>query len=169
MEVEDDFDVLDPERLVQCPYNKHHRIRACRFPYHLVKCRKSYPQVAKELATCPFNARHLVPQADLRDHISNCRDKRPVEEDIVSESSDFQRRQMNTVSAWQAPPCEEDWDRESSEKLTSLFVQGVVNCGINSSSLEHKNCLPPGLRAPKSIPHAVLEKAVSNVCAALTL
>ncbi|XP_068774903.1 gametocyte-specific factor 1-like isoform X8 [Struthio camelus] len=143
MEVEDDFgearDVLDPERLVQCPYNKHHRIRACRFPYHLVKCRKSYPQVAKELATCPFNARHLVPQADLRDHISNCRDKRPVEEDI-----------------------------ESSEKLTSLFVQGVVNCGINSS-LEHKNCLPPGLRAPKSIPHAVLEKAVSNVCAALTL
>ncbi|NXG37721.1 GTSF1 factor, partial [Dromaius novaehollandiae] len=103
-------DVFDPERLVQCPYNKHHQIRARRFPYHLVKCRKSYPRVAKELTTCPFNARHLVPQADLRDHISNCHDKRFIEEDIVSESSDFQRRQMNPVSTWQAPPCDEDWD-----------------------------------------------------------
>lgn len=33
-------DLRDPERLVQCPYDKHHQIRACRFPYHLVKCRK---------------------------------------------------------------------------------------------------------------------------------
>ncbi|NXA43101.1 GTSF1 factor, partial [Eudromia elegans] len=105
-------DILDPERLVQCPYDKHHRIRARRFPYHLVKCRKSYPQVAKQLSTCPFNARHLVPQADLRDHISNCNDKRFIEEEIASEASDFQRKHMHmsSVSTWQAPPCDEDWD-----------------------------------------------------------
>ncbi|KAM9656226.1 gametocyte-specific factor 1-like isoform 4-T4 [Morphnus guianensis] len=110
MELEDDFDVLDPERLIQCPYNKHHRIRACRFPYHLVKCRKSYPEVAKELATCPFNARHLVPQADLSDHIMKCDDKGFIEQDIVNQSSGFQREQMNAVSTWQAPPCDEDWE-----------------------------------------------------------
>ncbi|CAM4660103.1 unnamed protein product [Lepidochelys olivacea] len=34
------FDALDPERLRQCPYDKYHRIRACWFPYHLIKCRK---------------------------------------------------------------------------------------------------------------------------------
>ncbi|NXN74983.1 GTSF1 factor, partial [Himantopus himantopus] len=103
-------DVLDPERLIQCPYNKHHRIRASRFPYHLVKCRKSYPEVAKELATCPFNARHLVPRADLSDHIMKCNDKGILEQDIVNQSSGFQREQMNAVSTWQAPPCEEDWE-----------------------------------------------------------
>uniref|UniRef100_A0A8D0FJC2 Gametocyte specific factor 1 n=1 Tax=Strix occidentalis caurina TaxID=311401 RepID=A0A8D0FJC2_STROC len=71
------LDVLDPERLIPCPYNKHHRIRACRFPYHLVKCKKSYPEVAKKLATCPFNARHLVPQADLSDHVLNTSSRNP--------------------------------------------------------------------------------------------
>ncbi|XP_025963682.1 gametocyte-specific factor 1-like isoform X1 [Dromaius novaehollandiae] len=162
MEVEDDFDVFDPERLVQCPYNKHHQIRARRFPYHLVKCRKSYPRVAKELTTCPFNARHLVPQADLRDHISNCHDKRFIEEDIVSESSDFQRRQMNPVSTWQAPPCDEDWDTESREQLTSPFVLGMANDGLKSATLEHKDYLPAGLRAPESSPYSVPEKAVSK-------
>ncbi|CAM5169269.1 unnamed protein product, partial [Eretmochelys imbricata] len=34
------FDALDPERLIQCPYDNYHRIRACWFPYHLIKCRK---------------------------------------------------------------------------------------------------------------------------------
>ncbi|NWX77453.1 GTSF1 factor, partial [Alca torda] len=115
-------DDLDPERLIQCPYNKHHRIRAGRFPYHLVKCRKSYPEVAKELATCPFNARHLVRRADLSDHIMKCNDKGILEQDIVNQSCGFQREQMNAVSTWQAPPCEEDWESESSEQSDSPFI-----------------------------------------------
>ncbi|XP_074892959.1 gametocyte-specific factor 1-like [Buteo buteo] len=157
MELEDDFDVLDPERLIQCPYNKHHRIRACRFPYHLVKCRKSYPEVAKELATCPFNARHLVPQADLSDHIMKCNDKGFIEQDIVNQSSGFQREQMNAVSTWQAPPCDEDWETESLEQSDSPFVWGMTNSGINSSSttFEQKNCLPSRVRAPESLPYAI--------------
>uniref|UniRef100_A0A8D2NHD7 CHHC U11-48K-type domain-containing protein n=1 Tax=Zonotrichia albicollis TaxID=44394 RepID=A0A8D2NHD7_ZONAL len=66
---------MDPERLIQCPLVKHHWIRARRFPYHLVKCKESNPEIAKKLATCPFNARHLVPQADLSNHIMKCNDK----------------------------------------------------------------------------------------------
>lgn len=34
------IDSLDPEKLLQCPYDKNHQIRACRFPYHLIKCKK---------------------------------------------------------------------------------------------------------------------------------
>ncbi|NXX41033.1 GTSF1 factor, partial [Tricholaema leucomelas] len=100
-------DLQDPEHLVQCPYDKHHQIRACRFPYHLVKCRKSHPEVAKQLATCPFNARHLVPHHHLGDHIIKCSDKGFVEQDIVSQSCGSQRE---AVSTWQAPPCDEDWE-----------------------------------------------------------
>ncbi|XP_009870335.1 PREDICTED: gametocyte-specific factor 1, partial [Apaloderma vittatum] len=123
--------VFDPERLIQCPYNKHHQIRACRFPYHLVKCRKSYPEVAKKLATCPFNARHLVPQADLSDHITKCNDKGFVERDIVHQSSGFQGNETSTVSMWQAPPCEEDWEAESLEQSASPFIWGLTNSAIN--------------------------------------
>uniref|UniRef100_A0A8C6ZY95 Gametocyte specific factor 1 n=1 Tax=Nothoprocta perdicaria TaxID=30464 RepID=A0A8C6ZY95_NOTPE len=126
MEETKEDDILDPERLVQCPYDKHHRIRARRFPYHLVKCRKSYPQVAEELSTCPFNARHLVPQADLRDHISNCNDKRFIEEEIGKRATHL--RQMNSVSTWQAPPCDEDWDTgEYLAHLPSLLIRESQN------------------------------------------
>ncbi|XP_055645989.1 gametocyte-specific factor 1-like isoform X2 [Falco peregrinus] len=156
MELEDDPDILDPERLIQCPYNKHHQIRACRFPYHLVKCRKSYPEVAKELATCPFNARHLVPQADLSDHMMKCNDKGFIEQDVVNQSFRFQSEQMNAVSTWQAPPCDEDWETESSEQSDSPFIWGTTSSGINSTTTsEQRNCLPARLRAPESFPYAV--------------
>lgn len=35
----------DPDKLLQCPFDKNHQIRACRFPYHLIKCKK----VSREL------------------------------------------------------------------------------------------------------------------------
>ncbi|CAM4691360.1 unnamed protein product [Caretta caretta] len=43
------FDALDPERLIQCPYDNYHRIRACWFPYHLIKCRKAPHSVTIEV------------------------------------------------------------------------------------------------------------------------
>ncbi|CAM4677752.1 unnamed protein product [Lepidochelys olivacea] len=43
------IDALDPERLIQCPYDKYHRIRACWFPYHLIKCRKAPHSVTIEV------------------------------------------------------------------------------------------------------------------------
>lgn len=36
----------------------------------------------------------------------------------VNQSSGFQREQMNAVSTWQAPPCDEDW--ETGEELPNL-------------------------------------------------
>ncbi|XP_068275126.1 uncharacterized protein [Nyctibius grandis] len=157
MELEDDFDVLDPDDLMECPYDKHHQIKASRFPYHLVKCKKSNPEVAKKFATCPFNARHLVPHADLSDHIVKCHDKGFIEQDLVNQASGFQREQMNAMSTWQAPPCEEDWETESSEQSDSPFVWGMTSSVINSSSttFKQKNCLPSGVRAPESFPYAV--------------
>ncbi|NXI35846.1 GTSF1 factor, partial [Galbula dea] len=115
-------DRWDPERLMQCPFDKHHKIRACRFPYHLVKCSKNHPEAVKLLAKCPFNARHLVPYADLSDHIRNCDDQGFVEQHTEHEASRSQREQRNTVSTWQAPPCEEDWEKESLEEPDSHFV-----------------------------------------------
>ncbi|NXM65597.1 GTSF1 factor, partial [Serilophus lunatus] len=115
-------DLLDPERLIQCPFDKHHQIRACRFPYHLVKCKESNPQIAKKLAVCPFNARHLVPQCELRDHILKCSDKAFMEQDMVSGSLEPDQDQVKNSSTWQAPPCSEDWETEVSQRSESTFI-----------------------------------------------
>ncbi|NXK41509.1 GTSF1 factor, partial [Piprites chloris] len=114
-------DLFDPERLIQCPFVKQHQIRACRFPYHLVKCKESHPEIAKQLATCPFNARHLVPRHDLSDHITKCNDQALVEQDVVRRCEPPQG-QGEDGSTWQAPPCDEDWETEVSEMSRSAFV-----------------------------------------------
>lgn len=48
---------------VQCPYEKSHRINKAKIQIHLIKCRKSHPNIVK--TTCPFNATHLVDAEDL--------------------------------------------------------------------------------------------------------
>ncbi|XP_039400067.1 netrin receptor DCC isoform X1 [Mauremys reevesii] len=164
MDLEDNYvDALDPEKLIQCPYDRYHQIRACRFPYHLIKCRKNHPDIAQQLATCPFNARHQVPRAEIRRHISSCDDKSCIEQDIVSQSNNC-HREMNTVSMWQPSPCDEDWDKELQEQSDSVFVWGTFNSGINNSPgssivMEPKNNLMPGMRAPRSLPYSLSWKS----------
>ncbi|NXG20828.1 GTSF1 factor, partial [Grallaria varia] len=118
-------DLSDPERLVQCPLVKDHRIRASRFPYHLVKCKESHPEIAKKLGTCPFNARHLVPRQDLTDHIMKCSDKALLEPDVVDRSCQPWEDKVKDGSTWQAPPCDEDWEAEVLESSNSAFVWGA--------------------------------------------
>ncbi|XP_069735603.1 gametocyte-specific factor 1 isoform X3 [Phaenicophaeus curvirostris] len=66
---------MDPQALVQCPYDKNHRVRVSRLPYHLVKCQQNNPDVARTLVTCPFNARHRVPRQQLHSHMAFCPDQ----------------------------------------------------------------------------------------------
>ena len=44
------YQVNDPEDYLECPYDKTHMVRAKRFPYHLMKCRKVRSK--RELQTC---------------------------------------------------------------------------------------------------------------------
>ncbi|XP_050778074.1 gametocyte-specific factor 1-like isoform X4 [Gopherus flavomarginatus] len=132
-------DALDPEKLIQCPYDRYHQIRACRFPYHLIKCRKNHPDIAEQLATCPFNARHQVPRAEISHHISSCDDKSCIEQEI-----------------------------ELQEQSNSVFVWGTFNSGINNSPgssvmMEPKNKLMPGMRAPRSLPYSLSWKSRTSM------
>ncbi|XP_077154035.1 gametocyte-specific factor 1-like isoform X4 [Ranitomeya variabilis] len=122
------FDPQDPERLLQCPYDSNHQIRACRFPYHLIKCRKNHGGVANQLVTCPFNARHVLPRGQLSFHISRCDDKGCIEQDI---------------------------DLQSEEKAT--FIWGTPSyAGPSTGTLmDPKNALGNNVRAPKSLPYVL--------------
>ncbi|KAM8802748.1 gametocyte-specific factor 1 [Rhynchonycteris naso] len=151
------IDPLDREKLLQCPYDKKHQIRACRFPYHLIKCRKNHPDVANKLASCPFNARHQVPRTEMRHHISSCDDKCCIEQDVVNQTRNPGQETL-AESTWQCPPCDEDWEKDLWEQTSTPFVWGTVNySGKNSSAsnivTERKNNLASGIRVPKSLPY----------------
>ncbi|XP_003126253.1 gametocyte-specific factor 1 [Phacochoerus africanus] len=160
------IDSLDPEKLIQCPYDKNHQIRACRFPYHLIKCRKNHPDVANKLATCPFNARHQVPRAEISHHISSCDDKSCIEQDVVNQTRNLGQETL-AESTWQCPPCDEDWDKDLWEQTSTTFVWGTANyCGNNSPAsnivMEHKSNLASGMRVPKSLPYVLPWKNNGN-------
>uniref|UniRef100_A0A8C8RPU3 Gametocyte specific factor 1 n=1 Tax=Pelusios castaneus TaxID=367368 RepID=A0A8C8RPU3_9SAUR len=145
-------DALDPEKLVQCPYDKNHQIRACRFPYHLIKCRKNHPEIVKQLATCPFNARHQVPKAEISHHISSCDDKSCIEQDIV-----------NTVSMWKPPPCDEDWDKGEEYTCSGEFLFIFFSPG-SSVTMGLRSNLMSDMRAPKSLPYTLPWKTSKYEC-----
>ncbi|XP_048872109.1 gametocyte-specific factor 1 isoform X2 [Brienomyrus brachyistius] len=145
-------DAADPNKLLQCPYDKNHQIRASRFPYHIIKCRKNHPKLASELKTCPFNAKHLIAPHEFSHHIANCVNKQAVSADN-SGSADMQRKWHVPVSTWTNPDSGEDWEKESEEMPETPFVWGVSNCQPDSKRpLPAPSDKPVGLRAPRTLP-----------------
>uniref|UniRef100_A0A674HAE7 Gametocyte-specific factor 1-like n=1 Tax=Taeniopygia guttata TaxID=59729 RepID=A0A674HAE7_TAEGU len=104
---------MEPDELVQCPYDQSHQVRVSRLPYHLVRCQQNNPQVSRTLATCPFNARHRVPRALLRSHLGCCPDQLPLE--LPPDPEDMTGPAWPPLQPWQPPPCQEDWDAELGE------------------------------------------------------
>uniref|UniRef100_A0A1A7XP14 Gametocyte specific factor 1 n=1 Tax=Iconisemion striatum TaxID=60296 RepID=A0A1A7XP14_9TELE len=148
-EENDEKDSWDPERLVQCPYDKNHQIRVCRFPYHLIKCRKNHPKLAKELKTCPFNARHLVPKHELVAHMEACENRVSVfENDDVKET----HARKVPVSTWVNPEMTEDWDAEADD-AAAPFVWGV-NAKLGQRPDTKSTTINHGLklRVPRTLP-----------------
>ncbi|XP_055487701.1 gametocyte-specific factor 1-like isoform X1 [Leucoraja erinacea] len=146
---------VDPNDLLQCPYDKNHHIRACRFPYHLVKCRKNFPGKARNLESCPFNARHWIPKAEMKHHITNCVDKKVIEDEFVYNT---QRKPCDIPqSTWQCPAPEEDWEKDEDES-SGAFIYGYTNLNHNRtkansvSAYESSNNITAGVRAPRSFP-----------------
>ncbi|ROL47909.1 Gametocyte-specific factor 1 [Anabarilius grahami] len=123
---EEPQDFCNPDKLLLCPYDPHHLIRACRFPYHLIKCRKNHPELLGELWTCPFNARHLMRKHELSHHISTCVDRCSVNETYVARDKTDSKFQI-PVGTWTAPVCDEDWDEEVDKHVTTApsFVRDL--------------------------------------------
>ena len=63
--------------LVQCPYDKSHRILRHRFQVHLVRCRKNFPLA--QVVTCPFNVTHVLNKKELDWHVTVCPERKTFE------------------------------------------------------------------------------------------
>ncbi|XP_058834818.1 arginine/serine-rich protein PNISR-like [Topomyia yanbarensis] len=59
--------------LLECPYNKSHRVQATAMARHLYKCRKMYPDT--QFVTCPFNHAHKIAEPELKMHTATCEDR----------------------------------------------------------------------------------------------
>lgn len=62
------------EKLVECPFNKSHKVKANYLQFHIVRCMKQYPTYT----ACPYNACHRVDKKDLAKHMSTCPDQHLV-------------------------------------------------------------------------------------------
>lgn len=54
--------------MVQCPLNPNHRLRRHRLPYHLVKCKKSFPNKVQ----CPFGHYYYLEKHEMANHLLTC-------------------------------------------------------------------------------------------------
>ncbi|XP_034251980.1 uncharacterized protein LOC117651764 [Thrips palmi] len=94
-----------PELIVQCPYEKSHRVRRAIFPMHLAKCARDAKYA---LAKCSFNYTHHVRQEELEEHEKNCPDRYSFEASLVQIKEDnylaipFEHIEL--------PPSTENWD-----------------------------------------------------------
>uniref|UniRef100_A0A1A9VLE9 CHHC U11-48K-type domain-containing protein n=1 Tax=Glossina austeni TaxID=7395 RepID=A0A1A9VLE9_GLOAU len=66
----------DEDDMVECPYDKAHRMLRKRLAKHLIKCRVNHPDA--ELQKCPFNNTHLVPEPEFVNHVTNCPDRKLI-------------------------------------------------------------------------------------------
>ncbi|XP_062247058.1 gametocyte-specific factor 1 isoform X1 [Platichthys flesus] len=134
---------LDPDRIVQCPFDKNHQIRVCRFPYHLIKCRKNHPKLANELKTCPFNACHLMPKNELTHHIDTCENRMSLDPGGGDEVTNGHVEWQVPPSTWVNPNQTEDWDDEIDDHAPT-FKWGQNN-GLNRNRMMRPAIEDPGL------------------------
>uniref|UniRef100_A0A3P8U4K5 CHHC U11-48K-type domain-containing protein n=1 Tax=Amphiprion percula TaxID=161767 RepID=A0A3P8U4K5_AMPPE len=95
----------DPDKLMPCPYDKNHQIRACRLslpPY------KNHPKLASELKTVLIMLANLVHKRELARHTETCENRMCVyTEDAGSTNGNWHV----PVSTWVNPIVIEDWTK----------------------------------------------------------
>uniref|UniRef100_A0A803TBD3 CHHC U11-48K-type domain-containing protein n=1 Tax=Anolis carolinensis TaxID=28377 RepID=A0A803TBD3_ANOCA len=136
-----DVEASNSEKLLQCPYDKSHQIRACRFPYHLVKCRKHHPGIIK---SWPFN--------DDYDVIHFSWQPCPCDGDWDKE-----------VLEDPPPASAFIWGTSCSENISVIRSCTTVGNKNHQQPVPQPAALGLSLQAPKSLPPSVLPTKHHNI------
>jgi len=54
--------------LVECPLDTNHKLRRHRLPYHLIKCKKNFPDKIR----CPYGHYYYVDKQEMANHLLTC-------------------------------------------------------------------------------------------------
>ncbi|CAG7836154.1 unnamed protein product [Allacma fusca] len=72
------FGLAPGEHLVQCPYEKSHRILPTRMANHLDRCRTNHKNklqsrgLSERYINCPWNEHHIIPEVEASYHSAQC-------------------------------------------------------------------------------------------------
>jgi len=107
--------------LVTCPYNPAHSIKKSRIQIHLVKCRRSHPDVLK---ICSFNATHHIPKEEMKRHLEHCPERaimeaRKLEDLMLKKEGGY--LSLPKPSSVHLMDCDEDWDLEVAERNMKAY------------------------------------------------
>ena len=135
------YDVPEPDALMECPYDDTHMVEVRRMPYHLMKCRKNNPNA--QMVSCPFNALHEVVKPELRYHMSRCSDRVAITADLVFARMQKEQQQSggNTqmpIDDWVPPPCDENWDDDEPQFLWYRFESPNKKKAVASMTVAEK-------------------------------
>lgn len=118
------MDNIDPNDMVQCPYNKAHKMLRKKLQQHILKCREYYKDEV-ELLVCPFNKTHLIPEPEYvvssvlksnvtwsnakipQQHTKSCIDRR-----IIAHYQHSAPAELNEETKHEKIESEENWDND---------------------------------------------------------
>lgn len=150
-----EYNINNPEDLIECPYEKAHMIRACRMQYHLIKCRKQHD--ATEFVTCPFNARHEVYKVEARYHQATCPDRTRIVHILAhsNEDSDTALKGCTDLPTYKPKRPHhhggESWEDD---------IPSNPRVGVDTNLLERRHHYeePRGRQAPNTVGLTALER-----------
>ncbi|KAL9880993.1 uncharacterized protein LOC119633344 [Glossina fuscipes] len=109
----------DEDDMVECPYNKVHRMLRKRLAKHLIKCRVNHPDA--ELQKCPFNNTHLVPEPEFVNHVTNCPNRKLISNYICVPVAKLEERPQH-----KPVETDENWDdMEAADYDPKKYLENV--------------------------------------------
>ncbi|KAH8328355.1 hypothetical protein KR067_008456 [Drosophila pandora] len=90
--------------MVNCPYNKEHKMLRKKLQQHILKCRELYKDTV-ELKVCPFNKIHLIPEPEFFQHVKFCVDRKIIVQYQTSAAAVLDQDTRHAKIE-----CEENWD-----------------------------------------------------------
>ena len=60
--------IHETDEWLTCPYDKNHRFPPGRLQPHILKCKKSHPELASSFVVCKYNATHLFLGSEIEVH-----------------------------------------------------------------------------------------------------
>jgi hypothetical protein len=83
--------VTNPDEWLTCPYDKSHRFPAARLQPHILKCKKSHPELAAAFVKCKYNATHLFLGSEIEQHENEtCPDRHCFEKRNKAHAQQFE-------------------------------------------------------------------------------
>ncbi|CAF0771199.1 unnamed protein product [Brachionus calyciflorus] len=99
-----------PDAIATCPFDPNHKVAAHKIQAHIVKCKRSHPELERQFVQCPFNASHLIPSSEKDKHILSCIDRERV---LSRKPQPTVKLEVPVYDNYVHNPDDEDWDRDN--------------------------------------------------------